>query len=250
MTFETPSAPTAPADAPAETPAPAPTSSASAAPPASPPVSEPPAPAKVAKKDRVRFEIGGRVGYAMPIGSLSSSTKLNDVFTGTIPGVLDLWARIPGGFAIGGYFGLAAGIQGHALDSCANCSALDFRAGLQAAKHFKDTAILDPWVGIGIGWEWASVSQIFHTQGVEFTSDSTYSAFPELSAHAGLDIGGETVAFGPYVSISYAPFNKVKSTLSCSDIRCTNENIVTGSSDVDGGGHGWFSFGVRGTYMR
>ncbi len=60
----------------------------------------------------MRFEIGGRVGYAMPIGSLNSSTKLKDVFTGTIPGVLDLWARLPGGVAIGGYFGIAAGIQG------------------------------------------------------------------------------------------------------------------------------------------
>ena len=198
----------------------------------------------------MRFEIGGRVGYAIPIGSLSSSTKLKDVFAASIPGVLDLWARLPGGVAIGGYFGLAAGIQGQALDSCANCSALNFRGGLQAAKHFNDTGMFDPWVGVGVGGEWASITQKFHAQGLEFTADNTYTALPELSAQAGLDIGTDTVAFGPYVSISYASFSKLKSSLSCSDTRCVDDDSVADSSNVDGGGHGWISFGLRGTYMR
>jgi hypothetical protein len=219
-------------------------------PPPPPPVTEPPAPPESKKpaKDRLRFEIGGRVGYAVPYGNLATSSKLKDVFSGTVPGQLDGWLRFPGGLALGLYFGLAAGISGHALDACPNCSALNYRFGLQAARHFNDGGIVDPWLGIGVGWEWASISEQEQIQGYDVTYDNTYTALPELTAQAGIDIGSDTIAFGPFVSVSYASYSKLTSKISCSNIGC--DDGVSSDSDVDGGGHGWLTLGIRGTYMR
>ena len=254
-----PASDTPAADAPAsnDTPRPVPattttsTSPAEATPRDVPPVSDPPEPPQAnesSKANRVRFEVGGRLGYAMPFGHIATSNNLKDVFAASVPGVLDGWVRFPGGFALGLYLGLAAGVSGHALDSCPNCSALDYRFGVQVARHFNDGGVVDPWLGVGIGGEWASITEQIDYQGYDITADDTYSALPEISLHAGVDIGSDTIAFGPYASVSYSSFSKVKSTLSCSNIGC--DDGVASSSDVNGGGHGWISLGVRGTYLR
>ena len=244
----------APSDAPSPTPAPSPTDGVTETNPTTPPppVSAPPPPPaseSEPRAEKMRVELGGRLGYGMPLGNVQQGEKLKDVFSATIPAQFDAWLRVPGGFAFGVYIGLAAGISGKALDACGDCSAFNYRFGLQAARHFNSGGTVDPWLGVGLGAEFATITQNDTSAGINYKYDYTYSALPEVLLQGGVDIGSDTLAFGPFASISYASYSKVSATLSCTNLGCGDG--VTSKGDVQHtSGHSWLMLGIRGTYLR
>lgn len=199
------------------------------------------------------FELGGRLGYGMPFGNLMVDQPMNKVFKASVPLQFDGLFRLSQGFGIGLYAGLNVGVQGEALEGCNNCSLWNWRVGLQGTYHFNSQRSFDPWLGLGIGYEATSVSQRFTTLGTEYQSDLTYASKPELMAQAGLDLGNEKVAFGPYVVASYGVYSSASGSVKCVDIGCSSANVAERESDIADGkraSHAWLMVGVRGTYMQ
>lgn len=194
------------------------------------------------------FEVAVRAGYGLAFGNIAGSQPMGDYYAGSIPIIVDGWWHLPAGFAAGLYGGLGFGLQGKALDGCDDCSLLNFRVGLQAAKHFNRGAGVDPWVSVGIGYEATSVSESVTYAGYDYTVSSTYNAFPELTAALGVDFGNDTFAIGPFASVSYASYSKASQSVSCASGFC---GTYTGESEIDDtSGHGWLMLGVRTAYMR
>jgi len=199
------------------------------------------------------FELGGRLGYGMPFGNLMVDQPMNKVFKGSVPLQFDGLFRLSQGFGIGLYAGLNVGVQGEALDGCNNCSLWNWRVGLQGTYHFNSQRSFDPWLGLGIGYEATSVSQRYTILGVEYQSDLTYASKPELMAQAGLDLGNEKIAFGPYLVASYGVYSSATGTVKCVDVGCGSANVAERESSIPDGkraSHAWLMVGVRGSYMQ
>jgi len=196
----------------------------------------------------MKFDVGVRVGYAKPLGNLAASQPLGDYYSGAIPITVDGWLRLPAGVALGVYGGIGIGVQGKALDNCTNCSLFNWRAGVQAGWHANSFGMVDPWVSLGLGVEATSVSQDFNSGYYDYTVTSSYSAFPELTASAGVDFGNELFAFGPFASLSFATYSKASVHAECNSVDCGTYD--DGGDVAKTSSHGWLMIGVRSAYMR
>jgi hypothetical protein len=198
------------------------------------------------------FELGGRVGYGKPFGKLVESRAMSDVFSGVIPLQFDAALRLKSGPALGLFVGINPGIQGAALDDCSNCTLFDWRIGVQLSQHWGARRTFDPWLGVSLAYESTSVSQSYESLGLQYSSDLTYSGFPELGVHAGLDIGSEIIQLGPFLSATYGSYSKVTGSVRCVSLGCSGNAVTdTGSiSDDRRTGHGWLLFGLRGVYLK
>ena len=213
------------------------------------------------KKSDVRLEIGGRLGYALPAGDALTNDPLDETISATIPLQLDVWLRLAKSAAFGAYVQFAPGLTGPALEDCDSCFVGNFRAGVQYANHFNAGGWVDPWIGLGVGIEFATMSSSGTATGitsdgdvVEFdvTSRSTLRSFPEVLLQAGIDVGNDTLAFGPYVSAHAASYTKQDSELECNELLCPPGLEFEASGDVPDDRpafHYWLAFGLRGTYL-
>lgn len=198
------------------------------------------------------FEGGLRLGYAVPLGEISDGDDLNDGISGQIPLWLDLGYRLDRHWFIGVYaqygFGFAGGVIDDACDAAdafadVSCTASDIRLGIQAHYHFLNAASsLDPWLGVGLGYEWLS----FGVDGNNAEVTITGSGFEFLNLQFGLDFkAAEHLVFGPFVSFSLGQYGDVSVDCSSPIGGCG------GFSDYeidDKALHEWLLLGLRGAY--
>ena len=205
-------------------------------------------------RKQLRLELGGRLGYSISKGDFSKDLAMGDVFKGSIPLMFDLWGRLRGGLAVGLYLQVGIGIQGKELDDCDGCSLWNIRVGLQAAQHFNSEGAVDPWVGIGFGVDDTSVTADRMYGSETYRVESSYRAFPEAMVQAGVDFGTDRIAFGPFISATYASYSKVSIKTACAnDIGCSGfyEGETDGSvASGNRAGHSWLLAGVRGTFLN
>ena len=200
------------------------------------------------------IELGLRSGYSIPFGKISADhttnpgdlagLKVGDVSSGAVPFWIDLGYRAVPELMIGVYAAYAFGILGSTLDNaCASgdCATHGIRLGLEGQYHFLPFRRLDPWVGVGLGYEWLGF-------GFGQSSSVTLSGFEVFNAQAGLDFAGSPrkraaadtfFALGPFVSLSMAGYSDV----SCSGpgTQCAGINNTAF--------HEWLTFGLRGTVL-
>ena len=118
------------------------------------------------------------------------------------------------------------------------CDGSDVRFGLDAQLHLAPYRRADPWVGMGVGYEWLS----FHATGCDstgacFAERFRYGGwlFPRLSA--GLDLAVSPMArIGPYLSYSAGQYANVDTT-SAGSQSIQNQSF-----------HGWLEIGFRGSF--
>src|SRR4051794_13939938 len=100
-----------------------------------------------------------RTGFAVPIGqTFAASGAIDDTVTGYVPVRLDLGYRIAHHF----YVGVAAQLADVVPSGCTSgmsCSGSDLRFGVMVAYHLLPRSIVDPWLGIGMGFEQLTVSR-------------------------------------------------------------------------------------------
>jgi len=251
----------APSEVPASEEVPAPSETPASSEPAPPPTYEL-APEQETKKKpfkELRLVLGMRLGYSMPFGDFSKDRKLEENVAGALPIAVDAAVRLKG-TELGLYGQVLIGFVGDTLEKgCSDCSAFGYRFGLQANYHLLPERMVDPWIGIGVGIETISFSesrtvQAFTTSGqvveVEIDRTTSFSALPELTVQAGIDIGDAPVAIGPFVSFSMAKYSSYEIKVDCDDFRCSDANL----SEVDGtvpeqAWHSWLIVGVRGSYV-
>jgi hypothetical protein len=196
------------------------------------------------------FEGGLRLGYGIPLGEAAEGADLSDVIGGQIPIWIDLGYRVIDPLFIGLYFqygiGLVGGDLGDACDALdLDCSTSDMRLGVQGHYHISPTENLDPWVGLGIGYEWMGES----VEGAGLTLDSTASGIEFLDLQAGLDISvAEHVKIGPFLSFSLGQYSSVSAE--CDGLQPACEMVGTRDGDIEETAmHEWLMIGVRGAYV-
>jgi opacity protein-like surface antigen len=181
------------------------------------------------------LEIGFRLGFAIPAGNAGD---LTDEMSGMIPLVVDAGYHLKQNFYLGLSFQYAFGLfsTDYCSESGASCSASDSRLDLNLHYRLSPGQECDPWVGIGIGYEWLTLNDVVSSE----SGHRTASGFE----FANLQIGGDfqvapTVGIGPFLSISFGQYQalSVKGSGYLSDMTVTSSEI-----------HQWITIGVRGIY--
>jgi len=183
------------------------------------------APARSEEQLPVHFEAGVRAGLALPIGNAAGAsgsnpagTSLADLVAWTVPLQLDVGARI-GPVFVGGRASYAFGKTGSSFEGASARSASDVRAGFEVLWHFAADQNVDPWVGIGVGYEWLNLS-------VSGTNGSVIYA---------------TLRLGPYLETSVAQYDSASG-----GIINVQGGEIGGSTDVQAKAvHAWIGFGLR-----
>ena len=201
--------------------APAPTAAAAA------PVEAAPSP--------VRFEGSLRVGFGIPLGSISANGgSLSNYSSFTVPVQLDLGIRISGVVFLGAYFsyGFAGSTDAGTCGTGVNCTPSTLRFGGEVHWHPLGNAPLDPWIGLGSGYEKlrigvsGDVNGSFEVSGWEFGN-----------LQLGLDFAiGSVVKVGPWVSFSIGQYSSGSIS---GGVNFTGGDILNKSV------HEWLMAGVR-----
>lgn len=184
-----------------------------------------------------KIKLGLRLGYGLPMGDAAKDRPMTDGVKGKIPIWLDLGYMVTPNIMVGLY--AQYGIAMLADDACpdgADCSGAVIRFGLQGQYHLSPGESLNPWFGLGIGYEMAS-SKV-SAGGAEFTGTTSGLEFANLQA--GADFGvADNIGIGPFVSFSLGQYSSAKT------------ETPAGSSDgdiEDKAMHMWLVLGVKGTF--
>jgi hypothetical protein len=203
-------------------------------------------------------QLGLRVGYAAGTGIVYSGLNVHDASSGALPVTVDLgWRFLPQLYA--GVYGSFAPVftKGNPVSCPAgfDCNAQDWRFGLQVDYHFLPRSRLDPYVGLGGGYE------VLHTNanGPVVVPTPLGNAPGNASAgiidrgweFAALTLGfdariNDVVGVGPYISGSLGEYGVHTGTQS---VTVAGMQVQNGPSpDVNHGLHELFTAGLKGTF--
>jgi len=203
------------------------------------------APARAEEQLPVRFEAAARVGMALPIGNAAggsqnnpAGTSLSDLVAWTVPLQLDIGARI-GPVFVGGRASYAFGKTGSSFDGASSRSASDVRIGFEVLWHFGGDRKVDPWAGIGVGYEWLNLSV---SAGNGSTVYATLRGFEWVSVQLGIDfVLGHNFRLGPYLESNVGQYDSASG-----GIINVQGGEIGGSTDVQSKAvHAWIGFGLR-----
>ncbi len=188
------------------------------------------------------LSIGLSVGYGIPMGTASGASDANaarsfsDVYSGAVPLQVDLGWRFSPNIYLGGFFEYAFAFIASA-ENCNNgvtCSGGDMQFGIDFVYTFAPRATFAPYVGVGLGYEIASLSGSANGQSLTFT----YSGFEFARIIVGGDFRlGSSFRLGPFVNFSLAEF----SNFSTSGTSSSSVSIPSKAL------HEWLQFGIKGT---
>ena len=212
----------------------------------------------------LHFEIGARVGYAVPLGDIYGNggqtavkTGMSDYIDGMIPFVGELGVRIARSVFVGAYlhYGIVSiASSGPSCQGLDTCDGHDVRLGGELLYHLNPEGPPDPWLGIGFGYEWMTV----HSEGsksvpgfgtVSASLDSTLSGFEYVNLQLGVDyVAGHGIGLGPFVMLTVAQFGSYDKTTTQTFAGRTGTKSDSGDIQ-DTAVHEWWIFGLRGTFV-
>jgi outer membrane protein W len=134
------------------------------------------------------------------MGNLEKDSKLSDLTVAQIAFWLDVGYMVTSQLMLGIYAQYAIAAGGHEFTG----SGSDIRLGVQAQYHPIAVGLLNPWVGLGIGYEMLSTSATF--------GNATVSAkgFEFANLQAGLDFRlGRFFGLGPFVGYSLGQYSSI-----------------------------------------
>lgn len=188
----------------------------------------------------IRPELGLRTGWGVPFGEYVSGARLSEYYQGQAPLWVDAGVRLNRHLFVGGYF--AYGV-GRMADACPDdCTGSVMRFGVDAQYHPSPDTIIDPWIGLGAGYEMSRIA--YHpTSSRGFPPGSTMhsSGFELANVQLGADLRvADGFALGPFVSWSLGRYDSLRLTWDDGD----SGDIL--QSDAKGF-HQWLMLGVRGS---
>ncbi len=173
-----------------------------------------------------------RLAYAPALGDVAAHVPMSEAMRSQIPLQLDALWRF-GDLAAGVY--AAYGLGQVPASACAggDCSASDVRVGVQGLLALEPRSGVVPWVGAGVGYEWA-------TERRARADTRTTWSFRGLDAlvqgGAEWNVAGRFSA-GPFAALALGRYAHV--ALDTPD--------ASGSADIPSKGfHAWILVGVRG----
>jgi hypothetical protein len=183
---------------------------------------------------------GFRTGYAIPFGAANSGQSLGTLDGGKIPFWFDLGYRFSPSLYVGGFF--EYGIAFVPVHTCnptnqgTSCEGSDMRGGIDFQYHFSPSQFVDPWAGLGVGYEANRIR--YELQGTEYSN--IYYGFQYVDVQAGLDLHvSKVVPFGPFFDLSFDRFS--------------HESVKAPSGDssdqpIQSTMHEWLTLGLRGQF--
>lgn len=184
-----------------------------------------------------KFVIGLRLGYMLPMGDLMKDVAMSDGISGAVPIWLDLGYMVTRNIMVGAYGQYAFAF----LKNCqagADCSASGYRLGIQGQYHVSPTEKINPWVGVGLGYENISVSRSMAGQETK----GSYSGMEYVNLQAGADFKvSPTVGIGPFLSFSLGQYGSATIESGGSSV---SDDIPSDLTAM----HEWLTFGVRGAF--
>jgi hypothetical protein len=210
----------------------------------------------IAPERRTGFTAGLRLGVGVPLGKAGEDIlsgverDLSDLTSWRAPVWIDVGYSLSGAFTIGAYAQVGVGGNG---DACtADCDWSDVRVGAEAELRFAPGAVINPWLGVGLGYEWLSYRVLASTdivdemgQTVTVTGRATERfAGPELLLHGGIDFQVEdALRIGPYASATLSQYMTDSYSCQPSTPLCPDDGSLEGP-----GFHSWIGVGLRGAY--
>jgi hypothetical protein len=203
-----------------------------------------------ARLDRPQgFELGLRAGYGVPVGNafvaFSSQvppvqivTRLSSLIEGQVPIWLDLGYRLRNGLYLGGYAQIGPGIQ----EQCTppDCYFFDLRVGFNARYHFLAGRRVEPWVGLGLGYELLYQQRYTTILGTRFSSSAALHGFEFLNAQVGVDFRvTRQWALAPFFTCAVSQYERLTSRTA---------GAVSSRTDFEKTVHLWLLFGLRVAY--
>jgi hypothetical protein len=203
--------------------------------------------------------LGLRLGYSIPMGKVGkasaddTSSNLSDTAKYRIPIWIDAGYRISPAIYVGAFFqyGLI-GVNKDKSSECNSggysCSSHDVQVGVNLHYHILPDAPFDPWIGLGMGYEWLTVSEsgTLVAGGVSYAFDgsSTGKGLQFINLQAGGDYHvSPAFGLGPFISFSAGQYSSYSSTVTAAGVEQKQSGDVT-----DKGTHEWLTLGVRGQF--
>ena len=160
-------------------------------------------------------EVGIQTGYAVPFGDISDNGHgTGDVFPlpSFVAGAVSLQADIAYRFipyvAVGVYGAYRFDVANNCVASpqnSADCSAHGVRIGANVRLHPLGVVPVDPWVGIGAGYEWLRLGGGLGGLG----SDVTFDGFEFANLQLGIDFEvAPRLKLGPLATLSLAQYRR------------------------------------------
>lgn len=180
------------------------------------------------------FELGLRIVAELPLGDTFKGTSLKSMVAGQAAAQLDLGWRIDPRWEVGAFvrYGLAF------VNGCTkevSCSSHDVGLGLEGQLHLAPGAWFDPWLGLGVGYEFLTLSSngaATPPSNVAVETTVTYKGLTYAAVNLGADYRlSDVLGGGPYVEFSAGQF------ASTQDTDLTNKSL-----------HLWLGLGLRGWF--
>jgi hypothetical protein len=190
-------------------------------------------------------QIGLRSGYALPFGKpYDGDADVRGDVKGAIPIWIDAGYRFSPALYVGAYGLFGFGLVNTSNNACAldgvSCSAYDVRVGVNAQLHFRAKASVDPWVGLGFGYEWMHQS----ASGPGGSKSQTLRGFELIGLQVGTDFEADKgFKVGPFIGYSFGKFSS--GSVSQKDA-FVNASRTLGIANT--ALHEWLVLGLRGTF--
>ena len=181
-------------------------------------------------------QLAARVGFTLPFGSVlgdngGGASSFSDTFTGFIPFELEAGYRINPNIMVGAFLQYGIGLPKNCATG-ASCSGHDISFGIQGHYHFAPKEQIDPWGGVGIGYEILGLSQ----SGSTSNGDLTLSGFQYITLQGGVDFPvAANFKLAPFINLAIGSY--------------TNESFNgNSSSSFNSAVHELVTVGLRGSF--
>jgi len=217
-----------------------------------------PAPAAAATQPTVesptaepgKIFIAARLGYAITMGSSGKSStgnnsSMSDYITGMIPIGLDLGYMVTPNVMLGlyGQYGFVS-VKDSACDGM-SCSGSDLKFGVQGQYHISPGENINPWVGVGVGYE--ITSQKGTSGGAEISSSLKGMEYLNLQGGADFKLS-PAVGIGPFINFSVGQYSSMSAKISGMAPLISDQDLTQDIPSDQRTFHEWFTFGVRGAF--
>lgn len=193
-------------------------------------------------EDRTAFEAGARAGVSYPLGNSISGKALSDQVGPSFPLTFELGVRLLGRYelALVGQYALGT-ISSTNASGCYTgnnaCSSSVGQLGLEFLYHPLGLVKVDPFVGVGFGYEWLIARATISGKN----NDLAVSGWNWVVLQTGVEFGVSSFfRVGPYALLSIGQYQNSSYTVIIGGVPQSGTSSIANPAV-----HLWLSVGIR-----